>query len=134
MPDYRCAKSMELTPERFRELMYFCFQYGEWIEKLKSGPEKDAIIEGMPRSSGTGDPTGEVAIWMAELTKKCDLIERTAMEAGGENYMAVLKGVTVRGSNYAWLKAKGYAFCGKRQYYQARRRFYWLLDKKKKWY
>ena len=76
----------KLSNYRFRELYYFCLQYDEWQETLKDKrmPLKGMQYSGMPSSGGCGNPTEKAGIECAELSQKCDLIEKAAKAADPE--------------------------------------------------
>lgn len=52
------------------------------------------------------------------------------MEAGPDIYKALLKGVTTRNSSAKWLRGKGLLYAGDDRYHLARRKYFWLLDKR----
>lgn len=118
--------------ERFRELYYFALQYNVWRTRLAelkvvSSPN----LDGMPRGSGVGDPTGSTGSEVAELMKKISLIEDCVREAGPDIYRGLLKGVTTQSCTPNWLRARGYIYCGNDKYYHSRAKFYWLLNQRK---
>lgn len=136
MPDIRPinSKKYEISKHRFLELYHFCMQYQEWKEELKY--EKDTVkgianTEGIHGSGGMGSATESLAIRRMKLREKCELIEQTAIEADPELYPYILEGVTTEYASYKYLRqAKGIP-CGKGMYYDRRRKFYWLLSKRK---
>lgn len=65
------------------------------------------------------------------LEQNCRLIEQTAIEADSEIYQYLLKAVTQEGLTYGYLKMNMDIPCGKKLYYDRRRKFYWLLSSKK---
>jgi len=88
----------------FRELNYFCLQYHE---------KKRKVLEGMLKNAAD-----------------VNLIERTAMEAGVEIYPYLLQAVTA-GKSYINLKMTQNVPCGKNYFNKRRRKFYYLLARKK---
>ncbi|MDY4080120.1 MAG: hypothetical protein SOY97_00665, partial [Candidatus Metalachnospira sp.] len=66
----------------------------------------------------------------AELNRKCELVEQTAIEAAPEFYNYLLKAVTNEGITFNYLKSVMDIPCGRDMYYDRRRKFYWLMSKK----
>lgn len=125
------VKQNALPRARYKELYYKALQYNDWKDALKEVAFLSAANnDGMPRGSGISDPVSQKAIKLEGILKKIHAVEKCARLAGGEEMAAaVLKGATTPGVNYNWLVDNGYCYCGRRQYDEARFRFYWLLDK-----
>lgn len=134
MPNVRSLnqKKYNISKHRFMELYHYCLQYREWQEELTG---LDSTVKGVDTSgdgisgNGAGDPTARMAIRRQELSDKCELIEETAREADPEIYHYLLKTVTIEDMTYSRLALQGLP-CGRDRYYNSRRKFYWLLDKK----
>ena len=134
MPDIRPIneKKYNISKHRFRELYYHCLQYPEWRRELAN--LRDTVKAVQYGQEGKGSPsqgsvTESIAIKRMELEEKCKVIEQTAIETDAEIYQWILEGVTTDYATYRYLRdAKGMP-CGSQKYYQARRKFYWLLDK-----
>lgn len=122
-----------ISKNRFRELYYWCLQYNEWIDELKYKTNTVGAMEitGMPATHGGGDATQQLAIRRAQLEQNCRLIEQTAIETGSDIYQYLIKAVTDENITYRYLKMIMGIPCGKKMYYDRRRKFYWLLDKRK---
>lgn len=128
MPNIKTLKTIGVSEARFRELYYACLQYPEWKEQLQElEPLRAVSLDGLPKGQ---NPHGldDLAIRRAEISKKIDDIEQCANDAGGDIAEAVLKGVTTKSATYQWLQSRGYVYAGPRKYYEARRRFFKLLD------
>lgn len=134
MPNVRPLNSekYEISKHRFLELYHFCMQYPEWKEELKyiTDTVKSIQITDMPTSHNYKDQTAELAERRARLSKKCEIIEQTAIEADAELYPWILEGVTQEYVTYRYLKTSKHIPCGKDMYYNRRRKFYYLLSKK----
>ena len=128
-------KKYGISKNRFHELYYHCLQYDEWKTKIR---ELQCTLRGMQYGkiamSGNAitSSTEEAAIECAELSAKCDVIELTAKEADNELYEYLLEAVTHKGVTYKYLSARKRIPCGPDRFYDRRRKFYWLLDKKLK--
>lgn len=135
MPDVRPINQdkYNISKHRFLELYHFCMQYQEWRDELKyctdtvKGINYSAEIKG----TGTDNATEQLAIRRDELKRKCELIEQTAIEADPEIYQYIIKGVTANYASYKYLREVMNIPCGKDMYYNRRRKFYWLLSRKK---
>lgn len=115
-----------ISGNRYRELKYFCRQYREKQSLLRSITEI-----GSPPLSGGGsgklsDKTASTAIRRAELQRDLELIEQTAIEADAEIYTYILSNV----ADGVPLEYLGIPV-GRRKFYEARRKFFYLLSKKK---
>lgn len=117
---------------RFRELYYFSLQYHELKKKLAEisvigSPNND----GLPKGYGVGNPTERLGIEQADLISKVRMIEECAAEADPSISRGILKAVTTPNCTYNWLSANGWLYCGRDKFYQARQKYYWLLDQRK---
>lgn len=66
----------------------------------------------------------------AELRRKCELIEQTAIEADPEIYEYIIKGVSNDWATYPYMQTVMKIPCSRNTYYNRRRKFFWLLSKK----
>ena len=113
-----------ISGNRYRELKYFCRQYREKQSLLRSITEVSS-----PPLSGSGrlsDKTASTAIRRTELQRDLELIEQTAIEADAEIYTYILSNV----ADGVPLEYLGIPV-GRRKFYEARRKFFYLLSKKK---
>jgi lysophospholipase L1-like esterase len=111
---------------RYRELFAFCRQYAEWKLALSQCYSLQGPVPHAARSGGVNDPTSAAAMRAEQYQKNIALVERTVQEAAPEIANALLKAVT-DGMPYEWLDVP----MGRRQFYDARRKFFYLLDKAK---
>ena len=81
----------------------------------------------MPHGTTAGNPTEKKAMAAAKLSSDCELIEQTAIEADAAIYTWIIKNVTEEESPWEYLNAPK----GRRQFYESRRRFFYLLALKK---
>lgn len=121
LSDYNISRA------KYNELKYFCMQYEEKKQELHKGYGLGAVVnDGMPKGNLAGNPTERVAIQNAMLQADIELIEQTAMEADADIYQWLLKNVT-EGTPYEWLNVPA----GRRQFYESRRYFFYLLSQKR---
>lgn len=111
----------------YRELRYFCLQYPEKKRQLK-----DCYLlsshgyKGAPSTGGLSDPTQAQAMKAIRLAEDCELIEQTAIAVDSALYLYIIKSVTTE-TEYRALNVP----CGRRQFYELRRKFFYLLAQKK---
>lgn len=121
LSDYNISRA------KYNELKYFCMQYGEKKQKIQNAYGLKAVEnDGMPRGNQTGNPVAQEAIRNVMLQNEVTLIEETAREAAPTIYQWLLKNVT-EGIPYEWLDVPS----GRRQFYEDRRYFFYLLAQKR---
>lgn len=112
---------------RYRELKYFCLQYFEKKQQISSLLGIRAVVnDGMPKGNKTSDPTAIIAARIAELQGEIEMIEQTAFEAAPGMCEQLIKNVT-EGIPYEYMGVP----CGRKQFYIARRKFFYLLSEKR---
>lgn len=117
----------EISKYRYRELKYFCLQYREKKDALSQMRGLSGVrLTGVPGGGGIQDPTLREAEKTERLRRDTELIERTAQEADRANAQSLIANVTTPNMPYEYLMVIG----GRRQFYEARRKFFWLLDRK----
>lgn len=111
MPRKRLPERYKISGYRFCELYYHALQYGEWEKEL--------------RSAGISPQRSE------DLQRRIARIDMTCFEANEELAPYIKLGVTNKDVTYTVLKMIYDIPCNRNTYYKYRRKFYWLLDKKK---
>lgn len=123
-----------ISKKRYKELCGFCEQYPEWKAFLANNIDalKSKEIDGMPYSNVglLSDQTASLAIKRAEIQNKVDLIENTAKEASPELWEYIIKSVCYE-MPYWYIRDIMNAPIGRSLFYDTRRYFFWLLDKKR---
>ena len=107
-----------ISRNRYYELKYFCYQYREW-EKAKTELK---IFPGGNFREKVSDPTGDVAVRLAELDSKIELVDKCIEEVAPEIYIW-LKLCVVDGKSYNVLVSYGVP-CGKEYFYQRYKAFF----------
>lgn len=116
-----------ISKEKYNEMKWFCLRYWEMKKELAGNYGLSAVeANGMPRGNMTGRPTEQQAVRNEELKRAIDLIEDTAMEADESIAPYIMKSVT-QGTRYEYMDVP----MGRRQFYEVRRYFFYLLSKKK---
>jgi hypothetical protein len=120
--------SYEISKYAYRELFNFCRQYPDKKAKLRDLRSLSIIpMSGMPHGSGASTPTESKGMLAAKISTDCELIEQTAIEADAEIYSWLIKNVSEEGLTWEYLNPPK----GRRQFYESRRRFFYLLAYKK---
>lgn len=114
------------------ELRYFCLQYPEWKREYASlNVYPSAIQYGRDRVQSTPeDITANRAIKLKELSYKIKLVEETVHLTSPEIEKWLLLGVTTD-TNYKHLFFSEGIPCCEKQYYNMRRKFFYLLSKER---
>lgn len=135
MPNKRELKLDDygISSKRYKELCGFCEQYREWKDELefKKDTVKSKCITDMPLATSGENATEALAIRRAELSSKCDVIESTAKQADKVLYQYIIKSVTEEVPCWYLEDIMGMPCCRK-DFYAARRYFFFLLDKNKR--
>ena len=112
---------------KFRELKYFCLQYNEKKQRIKDIVGLHGVIyDGMPKRNKISSIVENQALKIAKITEDVKIIEQTAIEAEPGIYQHIIENVT-EGTPYEYMNIP----CGRRQFYQARRKFFYLLSQKR---
>ena len=121
-----------LRKHEFLSVYHYALQYQSWKDEYASisGGLSAITNDGMPHATGTSNPTEAKAMRMAELSKKIEMIEETAKEAGGVLAPWILKAVTHEEVTYTYLRSIMGIPCGKNLFYDHRRKFYYLLNRR----
>lgn len=128
-------KDCDISKKRYKELCGFCEQYPEWKKELKYKNDtiKSKGITDMPilPAGGTSDQTGELALRRVELRKNCELIEQTAIMADSDLYQFIICSVCYE-TTFDYLQTHKKIPCSRAAFYDAKRYFFYLLNKNKK--
>ena len=118
--------------QRYYELKHFCLQYPDWKVKvcIIDGIQYRAEYTHMPKSetNDISDPVADAGIARASLTRRIEMVELAAKEAGADLHECILKGIT-EGISYDILRMKICVPCCRDEYYDKYRKFFWVLDK-----
>lgn len=122
-----------ISKYRLAELKNFCLQYDEKKEKIQYGISAIST-EGSTGSRGTGDPTSNTAMNHVGYLRDIQLIESSVMETNKLLYPFLLKSVTqdLSYEDIEYDDKFGRIPYGKTDFYAYRRKFYSVLDEKKR--
>lgn len=124
-----------ISGKRYKELCGFCEQYPEWKREIVEQNFLSPItLSDMPRNPNVGvsNPTESLAIRMEYILHNCDMIETVAKEADPEFWELLIKSICYE-VPLSYLKAYDNMPMEKTAFYERRRYFFYLLDKKKRW-
>ena len=109
------------------------YRYQEKKEKLRYGLSGMGF-DAMPGSGKIGKPTESMALHNNGLSLDCDMIEKAAAEADPILYRWILKSVTEDKSyeDIEYLENWGRIPVCRQDFYGIRRKFYAILNRKKK--
>lgn len=123
-----------VSKHRMYELIHFCLQYPEWkktcngIDELYfKSPNLDKI---KTITNEPSDPTAELAMKRMRCYENMKLVEDIACKADEVLANYILLAVT-EDLRYETIKSRLNIPCGRDMFYDRRRRFFWLLDKKR---
>ena len=124
--------SFKIDTLRRQELQRVCWQYKsmkrEASDLISTSP---GIITGYDRKGSRpgSDPVATAAIRREYLMNRINAIDLCAKLAGKDSAEGLLYGVITRGGGgFETMRAKGKIYCGRRQYLQMKRKFFFLLD------
>lgn len=112
----------------FMTAYHYCLNYPDWKAEhdLSIGLRS---MHGEGGGGGTGDPTANQAIRLANLAQKIGLIEDTVNYVAPEISSYLLAYVTDEDLTFDMVKARGCP-CERKMFYDRRRAFYWMLSKR----
>ena len=121
-----------ISRHRYYELLHFCMQYPEWQKNRRTfdGYGKNYDSNTRVQNNIVANPTEKNAIARAYFADRINLVERIAKEADELIADYILMGVT-ENITYPVLRARYPIPCSSRTYYEAYRKFFWLLDKER---
>lgn len=122
-----------LSSYRYLELKAFCRQYAQWHEDLRScyGFKANSFGQTNIRGSEHSDPT-ERAVELAEKYKtKIDMVDKAANLADPTLARYIILNATQGLSFEAMERIGKRPPCGINQFYEARQKFFWELDRLK---
>lgn len=106
-------------------------QYGDWLAEYNSLGQLNAVRMDEQAAGAAGDPTFTRAARRLELREKMDEIKRAAAAADRQLAKYILLAVTKEGASYQFLRNIHGMPCGRNVFYDRRRKFYWIMDRKK---
>lgn len=119
-----------INRDRYYELKHFCRQYPIWkkaYNSLDGLSRRPADLELFSTPGKTSDPTAQCAEAREFYLKRMEMVERCAHDADPE-LCAYIMSYATKGDGYGVLKMRDHIPCCKDVFYEAARKFFWLLD------
>lgn len=120
-----------LPKEDYLTAIHYSLRYPLWVEEIRTAADTGVAIrydKEKVQTSNNSDPTSEVAIRMAELEDKVNMIDNILKYVAQEMDSWLRLGVC-HGLTFEQLKAKNMP-CERDKYYGMRRKYYYLLAQK----
>lgn len=115
---------------RYLELKKWCMQYHDWEEEYNACVYLTSKIPRGEKSSNVSDPSSKMAIHMAELKKKMNLIADICKEVA-PNYPITLLIALTRNRSYDDVVIYNPALPSRAEWYKTRRKFFYILSQKR---
>lgn len=120
-----------ISRNRYLELYYFCRQYKEWKKEYESLSSLQAIsYEEHIKGSDIPDQTSDLAMKLKQLSDKMRIVDDSLEETDPDLARFIFKNI-VEGATYTYLFSRYNVPCCEKTFYKIRRRFFWLLAKKR---
>lgn len=122
----------KISGHEYYMAMHFAYQYHEWQKELSGLTDTSKAIQysDMPKGNINPDPTGDLVERRERLVRNIDIVEQCARDADSDLYEWLMLGVTNDGITYESLRMLKGIPCGRKMYYDRRRKFYYLLSRK----
>lgn len=118
-----------ISKAKYLELKYFCMQYNDYLESIQYGMKNSGQDAGMPKGSiSTSSPVEKQAIDNVKAIDAVNTIDSAiAAVADDEQMRNCIRQAVTLGTAYEYMKVP----CGRRQFYELRREFFYILSKKR---
>lgn len=126
-----CWRQIGISKDRYIELLHFCRQYPEWIREAGSLLGiRGMKLDGQPHGSGKSDPVALAAERREKLMEKIGIVDSCARAvANGEWYAALIQNICM-GQPYSQIDVTLMPTSNRQGYFQRRREFFDLLNKR----
>lgn len=122
-----------ISKERYLELVHFCLQYPEWISEriyVAFNPVRTSLtMSEVKQKPVVDDLTMEQLTTLAILDQNIAMVEVVANEADPTLFPYIMQSIT-RGLSYESINAFERVPCSRNVFYDTRRKFFWLLDRR----
>lgn len=117
---------------RYRQLLYFCFQYNTWkqeIEEMNKNLKPDGMhYDGMPKARSISSETERKAIRLVVLQKKIDAVDRAAKTASPDLAKYIIYYCANRDINFEYLRSRMKIPCSESTFFRHRAVFFRVLS------
>ena len=127
-PEVSKSNRYWISRHRYYELKHHCLQYPEWQEIVRNIPYLQSRLAANPNHTAEWqDATERLAERLDIYKSKISRVENLVKVAGGDLADWLLIGVT-QGVSYVKLRDNYGIPCCKETYYEAYRKFFWLIS------
>nr|DAR15029.1 MAG TPA: hypothetical protein [Caudoviricetes sp.] len=123
-----------IDKHRYYELKHFCLQYKFWRDAYMSIDGRVGYVPGwvpISRTNNIQDPTADAIAAKMYYRDLIIMVEKTAKETDPDLADYIFQSVT-KGLSYEQINAKNRIPCSRDTFYDRYRKFFWLLNKKRK--
>lgn len=122
----------KLSKHEYLKAYHYALCYNDWrLEYAALSDNMKAIrYSDMPHGNGPGDLTELYGQKRAELSEKMHNVESAALEADPDIGEFILYAAINEGVTFKYLQSEKHIPCSHNLYYDRRRKFYYLLNKK----
>lgn len=123
----------KLDKHELLSAIHYALRYNKWKDEyIALGDSSKAIQYDKDRvqTSGDYDPVSANGERRAELSKKIEIIEQTAIETDGDLYRWILQSVTDEFATYSYLSRVKRIPCSRNTLSRMRRKYFYLLAQK----
>lgn len=132
-PELSTQNKYHLPKHRYYELKHFCMQYPDWENEYRrlelcGIPEAsfDIYSHGEP-----SDPTARLAMLKTIYSDKLGMVD-ACCETTDRDIGPYIKVAVIQGCTYDKLNARLCVPCGRKEFYELYRRFFYILDKERR--
>ncbi len=129
-PETSLKNEYHISRHRYYELKHFCMQYSEWKKaraRLRGFPANLSNAQIRTDTKSASNPTALCAEARIYFQDRMDMIEECAKKSAEDLAPCLVRAVT-EGLSYAAVCPP----CCREVWYTIYRRFFWLLDKRRK--
>ncbi|RHT91593.1 hypothetical protein DW721_10840 [Clostridium sp. AM27-31LB] len=125
----------KLNKFKYKELAYFCYQYNEWLSQIRDIKHNIGVsgvnYDGMPHAHNTASSVENLAIKLAMLSGRVELIEKAAKLTDAGLAYALIRYCTTPGMSFRELCSVETVSCSESTFYRKRSEFFEILNKLK---
>lgn len=123
----------EISRHRFLAVYHYILDcYPAWVTEYNAIIDNRKSFQYGDKSGGkteNDDPTQKTALRAAYLSRKIDMVNNAAEVAGGDIAPWIIQAATTERCSYKTLRMQRDRIpCNEKEYYAARRKFYWIMS------
>lgn len=122
-------REFDISCNEYRKILYHCRDYDRKKRELRECYTMSRHGQTVGRGSDPSDPVAMAVIRAERLKRYVETIDRCAALAGGDVLARFIVWNVSRGISYEQMHAREHVPCGKRQFYEVRRKFFFLMSR-----